>query len=98
MNFTPALRKEYCRNPAPASVLKSESRTNPRVPIMKRSFFPLMIPLTALLALSAGTSKAQQLPKVPDDVEMLRNVEFGKGGNQRLTMHILRPKISPREP
>jgi len=57
-----------------------------------------MIPCAVLLALPAGTSNAQQAPKVPDDVELLRNVAFGKGGNQKLTMHILRPKTLPKEP
>lgn len=31
-------------------------------------------------------------------MELLRNVEFGKGGNQKLTMHIVRPKTLPKEP
>jgi len=65
---------------------------------MKRSYCSLIIPLAVLLALFPGNSKAQQLPKVPDNVEMLRNVEFGKGGNLMLTMHILRPKLLPKEP
>lgn len=65
---------------------------------MKRPHCLLMIPWAVLLALSVGTSNAQQLPKVPDDVEMLRNVEFGTGGIQKLTMHILRPRILPKEP
>ena len=65
---------------------------------MKRSCGWWMIPGAVLLALSAGPSLAQQPPRVPDDVEMLRNVEFGKGGNVRLAMHILRPKVAPKEP
>jgi len=65
---------------------------------MKRPYCLLMIPGVVLLALSVGTLNAQQSPKVPDDVEMLRNVEFGRGGNQKLTMHILRPRTLPKEP
>ncbi len=58
----------------------------------------MAIPCVFLLTLLVGTATAQQPPKVPDDVELLRNVEFGKGGNQTLTMHILRPKTLPKEP
>jgi acetyl esterase/lipase len=56
-----------------------------------------MILCAVLLGLSASTLKAQQPPRVPDDVELLRNVEFGKGGNMKLTMHILRPRTVPKE-
>jgi acetyl esterase/lipase len=65
---------------------------------MTRSCWRWMISGAVLLALSVGPSNAQQPPRVPDDVEMLRNVEFGKGGNVRLAMHILRPKVAPKEP
>lgn len=44
------------------------------------------------------SAAAQQAPKVPEDVELLRNVEFGKGGKQTLTMHIVRPKVPPKGP
>jgi acetyl esterase/lipase len=50
------------------------------------------------LALVTGPSIAQQPPKVPGNVELLRNVAFGKGGDQVLRMHILRPKPLPKEP
>ena len=56
-----------------------------------------LIPCVLLLALVADTSPAQQ-PRVPDDVELLRNIAFGKGGKQTLTMHVLRPRTLPREP
>ena len=59
-----------------------------------------MIPCFLLVGLSVVTLPAQQPPpsKLPDDVEMLRNVEFGTGGTQKLTMHILRPRPLPKEP
>jgi acetyl esterase/lipase len=59
-----------------------------------------LIPFTALLLLFPSALAAQQKPpaKAPDDVEWLRNIEFGKGGEQTLTMHILRPKKLPKEP
>ena len=59
---------------------------------MKRSIF-----CPVFLALLVGTSSAQKTPVVPDNVEMLRNVEFGKGGDLTLRMHILRPKPAPKE-
>lgn len=57
-----------------------------------------LISAVLLLVSLAGPATAQQPPKVPDDVELLRDVEFGKGGNQTLRMHILRPKTLPTEP
>lgn len=56
----------------------------------------LTILWAAILTLAAGVASAQQPPKVPDDVELLRNVPFGKGGQQMLAMHILRPKTLPK--
>jgi len=68
--------------------------------MMKRPDCLLMISCFLLVTLLVGTLSAQQPPpsKVPDDVEILRNVEFGLGGNQKLVMHILRPKHRPAEP
>jgi acetyl esterase/lipase len=59
-----------------------------------------LILFTVLLAMFPSALAAQQKPpaKAPDDVEWLRNIEFGKGGEQKLTMHILRPKKLPKEP
>jgi len=59
-----------------------------------------LIPFAVLLALLPSELASQQKPpsKAPDDVEWLRNVEFGKGGEQKLTMHILRPRKLPKEP
>jgi acetyl esterase/lipase len=64
---------------------------------MNRPHYPLLIPCALVLAVSAATSQAQQATKVPDNVELLRNVEFGKGGDINLTMHILRPRPLPKE-
>ena len=59
-----------------------------------------LILFIALLPMFPSALAAQQKPpaKSPDDVEWLRNIEFGKGGEQKLTMHILRPKKLPKEP
>jgi len=43
------------------------------------------------------TKRAQQLI-VPADVELIRDVEFGKGGGRPLKLDILRPKDLPKEP
>ena len=56
-----------------------------------------MMAFAVIFICVVGNLPAQQ-PKVPDDVELLRNVEFGKGGKQVLKMHILRPKNLPKEP
>jgi acetyl esterase/lipase len=65
---------------------------------MKRFYFKTMILSGFFPAALIGPLAAQQSPKVPDDVELVRNVEFGIGGKQNLTMHILRPKMLPKEP
>lgn len=64
---------------------------------MTRTFRFGMLPIAVILACAVGVAPAQQ-PKVPDDVEFLRNVEFGKGGKLTLKMHIARPKTLPKEP
>src|SRR5262245_3037543 len=45
-----------------------------------------------------GQPKAKEAPKIPDNVELLRDVEFGTGGGRPLKMHILRPKSPPAQP
>ena len=35
--------------------------------------------------------------KTPDNVELIRDVEYGKGGGRALKLHILRPKETPKE-
>jgi acetyl esterase/lipase len=58
-----------------------------------------ILPAALLLAafLMTGAPGPAQQP-LPDDVELLRDVEYGKGGGWSLKMHILRPKTPPREP
>ena len=54
----------------------------------------------ALLVGLAPVSVAQQPKKdakLPENVELLRDVEFGTGGKRALKMHILRPKNAPKE-
>lgn len=54
----------------------------------------------ALLA-AALPSQAQKKPpdvKLPEGVELVRDVEYGKGGDRALRIHILRPKDTPKEP
>jgi acetyl esterase/lipase len=45
----------------------------------------------------AAAQKKEQPFKLPDSIELLRDVEFGTGGNRPLKMHILRPKTPPRD-
>lgn len=40
----------------------------------------------------------QNLAQYLRDVEVIRNVEYGKGGNTSLTLDIARPKIQPKKP
>jgi acetyl esterase/lipase len=56
--------------------------------------------LAAVLAGSTAAPAQQKKPvsvKVPDGVELLRDVEYGTGGGRPLKMHILRPKVAPKE-
>ena len=53
--------------------------------------------LTVILALSSP-APAQQPFNVPDNVELIRNVDFGKGGDKPLKLHILRPKEKSEKP
>ncbi|MBI5384826.1 MAG: alpha/beta hydrolase [Verrucomicrobia bacterium] len=55
--------------------------------------------LALALALAAGAQEAPRSEfKVPDNVELLRDVQFGTGGGRALKLHILRPKSPPKEP
>jgi acetyl esterase/lipase len=50
------------------------------------------------LLLVAGTAASPQVKQsIPDDVEILRDVDFGKGGERPLKLHIVRPKAPPKE-
>ena len=50
--------------------------------------------LVALLFAGVPSASAQ---KVPDGVELLRDIEYGKGGDRPLKMHLIRPKMPPKE-
>jgi carboxylesterase type B len=52
--------------------------------------------MTSLIPISAPITPAQQ-PKLPDNVELVKDVEYGKGGERALKMHIIRPKVAPKE-
>jgi acetyl esterase/lipase len=47
---------------------------------------------------AAPSATAQKAPKLPDNVELMKDVEYGKGGDRPLKMHILRPKVTPKDP
>ena len=66
---------------------------------MNRAYFPIasLCPPPHPLARPIDRPAEKMPAKAPDDVEWLRNVPFGKGGEQTLTMHILRPKKLPAE-
>ncbi len=51
------------------------------------------LPLTHVLA----QEQKKEPPKIPDSVEVVRDVEFGTGGGRPLKLHILRPKAPPKE-
>jgi acetyl esterase/lipase len=55
----------------------------------------LMLALGSLLLFQAEPTSAQ---KVTDGIELVRDVEYGKGGGRPLRMHLLRPKAPPNEP
>jgi acetyl esterase/lipase len=50
--------------------------------------------VVASATLISGTNaSAQTSPKIPDDVEFFRDVEFGTGGGRPLRLHLARPKL-----
>ena len=53
--------------------------------------------IVASLTVSSHAA-AQQAVTLPDNVEIIRDVAFGKGGEQVLKLHILRPKEKPAKP
>ena len=55
---------------------------------------PIIILLALILALTGLASAAS----VPSDVEVVLNVEYGKGGGRPLKLDILRPKNTPEKP
>src|SRR5262249_11921133 len=62
---------------------------------VRRLFF-----IGGLLALGLIASSTGVGPKAPagaGTVELIRNVEYGQGGERALKLHILRPKTPPKE-
>lgn len=56
--------------------------------------------LSALVAILCGSlpvGSAQQPVALPESVELLKDVAYGKGGDRALKLHILRPKTAPKE-
>ena len=46
----------------------------------------------------APAQQKQPVPaKVTDGVELLRDVDYGTGGSRPLKMHILRPRVAPKD-
>jgi len=59
-----------------------------------------VLALTLLLFCSTPTPAQKKQPAftLPEDIEWIKDVEYGRGGDRALKMHILRPKKAPREP
>ena len=55
--------------------------------------------LIALLCIAGAVFSQQALrqARIPSDVEIIRDVEFGKGGDVSLKLDIVRPKTQPKE-
>ena len=53
---------------------------------------------TAAPAPGKAAEKAQRARVVPEDLELIRDVVYGKGGDKELKLDILRPKRPPAEP
>ncbi len=52
--------------------------------------------ITAILIVLAMCIPA--LAQIPSDVEVIRDVEYGKGGGVSLKLDIVRPKVTPKDP
>ncbi|MCS7187793.1 MAG: hypothetical protein RMK89_12690, partial [Armatimonadota bacterium] len=63
-----------------------------------RWFVALVAILTIALVFVPNVHQPADAQPVPQDVEILRDVPFGKGGERTLTMHIVRPKEKPEKP
>jgi len=50
-----------------------------------------------LSTLFVATAHAQAEVRIPDDIELVRDIEFGKGGDRALRLHLVRPKTPPTE-
>ncbi len=67
---------------------------------MKKAHLALVVvvSLLAWLGRPVVISAQKKPPILPDSIEVQRDVEYGKGGDRPLKMHILRPKKLPADP
>lgn len=66
---------------------------------MRRHFrLSFAILITVLICIPALAQRQPSVPVIPADVEVIRDVEYGKGGDVSLKLDILRPKIQPKTP
>jgi acetyl esterase/lipase len=61
-------------------------------------FLPAAALLAPLLGSSPGAFAQRPERPLPPNVELVRDVEYGKGGGRPLRMHVLRPKEPPAGP
>lgn len=54
--------------------------------------------IATLLLLISKPAQAQPDLRIPEDVELTRDVEFGKGGDRPLKLHLIAPKTKASEP
>ncbi|QDU27513.1 Carboxylesterase NlhH [Anatilimnocola aggregata] len=52
----------------------------------------------ALWTAAATQVVAQAPPRLPTEIEVVRDIEFGQGGGRALKLHLVRPKELPTEP
>ncbi len=62
---------------------------------MRKHFRLSLAILIAILVLAPALAQGQQ---VPADVEVIRDIEYGKGGDVSLKLDIVRPKTQPKSP
>jgi len=58
----------------------------------------LRLSLAVLIALLICIPALVQGQQIPSDVEVIRDVEYGKGGDVSLKLDIVRPKAQPKDP
>ncbi|MFN4178891.1 MAG: alpha/beta hydrolase fold domain-containing protein [Armatimonadota bacterium] len=66
--------------------------------VLMRCIFPLLAVVVSLALFTISNFQTLDAQQIPTDVEVLRDVPFGKGGERTLTMHIIRPKEKPEKP
>ena len=58
----------------------------------------LLIPIAGMAAAQQQRQQRNLAARVPADVEVIRDVEYGKGGDTSLMLDIVRPKTQPKDP